>query len=101
VIAINGAAFATGGNALTMQDMNLQYLFRVEHTTGDKLHVTARLAATVLGTGNDPGEIGGHGYNVDQGGSLMCGITPLRGNIRIDITLVCLEMRAPQNFTIR
>jgi hypothetical protein len=102
LIAINGAAVdSTGVVSFTEQTMNLQYLFRAEYTTGDKLHTAARLASTVVGTGNEPGEIGGHGYNIDQGASLILGITPLVANLRIDITFVCLEMRGPRNFSIR
>lgn len=108
VVAINGAAiFRTwpeDGNLayqLNAQNMNLTYLFRVEYTMGDKLHTEARLADTVVGRSVNPGEIGGHGYNVDQGATLVCGITPLVANLRIDITFVCLEMRAPRNFNIR
>ena len=47
----------------------------------------------------NPGEIGAHGYNIDQGASVQLGITPLVDNLRIDITLVCLEMRGPRNFS--
>ena len=110
LIAINGAAVRRTNPSssvvrvqgqLTEQNMNLQYLFRVEYTTGDKLHTFARLASTVVGTMKNPGEIGGHGYNIDQGASLQVGITPLINDIRIDITFVCLEMRAPRNFNIR
>jgi len=102
VIAINGAAVDTTNlTSLNAQSMNLQYLFRVEYTMGDKLHTEARIADTVVGRGMEPGEIGGHGYNVDQGATLICGITPLAPNLRIDITYVCLEMRAPRNFNIR
>jgi hypothetical protein len=84
--------------------MNLQYLFRSEYTTGDRLQVSSRLASTVLGTAKSPGEIGGHGYNIDQGATLILGITPLivaaaLSTVRIDITLVCLEMRGPRNFS--
>lgn len=102
VVAINGAAIdRTDLTLLNAQNMNLQYLFRVEYTMGDKLHTEARLADTVVGRSVNPGEIGGHGYNVDQGATLVCGITPLAANLRIDITFVCLEMRAPRNFNIR
>jgi len=118
LIAINGAAIpyntATGtiltsSPAFNEQAMNLTYLFRVEYTTGDKLHTSARLASTVLGSARNPGEIGGHGYNVDQGATLTVGITPLalpdygedEVKLKIDITFVCLEMRAPRNFSIR
>jgi len=104
LIAINGSAIDTANVAtLTEQNMNLSYLFRAEYTTGDRLHTQARLASTVVGTDSNPGEIGGHGYNIDQGASLQLGITPLFAaitNMRIDITLVCLEMRAPRNFSI-
>lgn len=104
LIAINGAAVNTAalGNsvgALSTVNMNLTYLFRMEYTTGDKLHTAARLASTVVGTMENPGEIGGHGYNIDQGASVALGITPLIANLRIDVTLVCLELRGPRNFT--
>jgi hypothetical protein len=102
VVAINGAAINKEDlTLLNAQNMNLQYLFRVEYTMGDKLHTEARLADTVVGRSVNPGEIGGHGYNVDQGATLVCGITPLADDLRIDITFVCLEMRAPRNFNIR
>jgi len=98
MIAINGAAVDTT-NLLTVNEgtMNLQYLFRIEYTTGDQLMTAARLATTVVGTQSNPGELGGTGYTIDQGGSLTLGITPLRVNTRIDITLVCLEMRGRSN----
>jgi len=104
VVAINGAAVSLEDPAdawLNEQNMNLTYLFRAEYTTGDKLHTFPRLASTVVGNQKNPGEIGGHGYNIDQGASLQIGITPLIDDVRIDITLICLEMRAPRNFNIR
>lgn len=104
VIAFNGASCRLSDpddGTITVNNMNLLYLFRAEYTTGDKLHTAARLAATVVGGGSDPGEIGGHGYNIDQGASLQLGIIPLVADIRIDITIQVLEMRAPQNFNIR
>jgi len=108
LIAFNGAVVDTGGiAAINETNMNLTYLFRAEYTSGDRLHTQARLASTVVGTDRNPGEIGGHGYNIDQGASLQLGITPLfgpgaglTGPVRWDITLVCLEMRAPRNYSI-
>ena len=108
LISINGAASnPTNGGAVptvTEQNMNLCYLFRAEYTTGDRLQTNARLASTVVGTAQNPGEIGGHGYNIDQGATLTIGLTPLiaqavGSTLRIDITLVCLEMRGPRNFS--
>ena len=108
LIAINGAlSNPTAGGAIptvTEQNMNLCYLFRSEYTTGDRLQTAARLASTVVGTAQNPGEIGGHGYNIDQGATLTLGITPLIVSaggtvVRIDITLICLEMRGPRNFS--
>lgn len=109
LVAINGAvsnATTTGTiPTITEQIMNLCYLFRAEYTTGDRLQTNARIASTVVGTAQNPGEIGGHGYNIDQGATLTIGITPLiLGGpapvaVRIDITLVCLEMRGPRNFS--
>lgn len=107
LIAINGAmSNPTAAGVLptiTEQNMNLCYLFRAEYTTGDRLQTNARLASTVVGTAQNPGEIGGHGYNIDQGATLTIGLTPLVNPVgtvvRIDITLVCLEMRGPRNFS--
>ncbi len=118
LIAINGAMSAwtaAGAHPLqglllapvTENTMNLSYLFRAEYTTGDRLQTAARLAATVVGTASNPGEIGGHGYNIDQGATLSIGLTPLTTPgayanapvLRWDITLVCLEMRGPRNFS--
>ncbi len=102
LIAINGAAVNTAAlgaavGGLSTVNMNLTYLFAMEYTTGDKLHTQARLASTVVGTMENPGEIGAFGYNIDQGASVQVKITPLISNLRVDITLVCLEMRGPAN----
>lgn len=109
LIAINGSCVDTGSiSRFTEINMNLAYLFRVEYTTGDKLMTAPRLATTVVGISKNPGELGGHGYNIDQGATLQIGITPLfapadpqTGPLRIDISFVCLEMRGPRNFSIR
>lgn len=102
MIAINGAAIDnTFAVVYSEQTMNLQYLFRVEYSSGDRLHVTQRLASTVVGTMQNPGELGGHGYNIDTGATLSIGITPLVANLRIDVTFVCLEMRGPRNFSLQ
>jgi hypothetical protein len=101
LIAINGASFNTAaGNALPVGvGPRDTFLFRLEYTQGDRLHINARLASTVLGTGERPGEIGGAGWTIDQGASVVLGITPLIANLRIEVTLVCMEMRGPRNYT--
>jgi hypothetical protein len=75
------------------------FLFRLEYTQGDKLHISQRLGSTVVGTAQRPGELGGVGYTINPGATVILGITPLLANLRIDITLVCLEMRGPSNYT--
>jgi len=105
LIAINGSAFntsAAGGNALPVgvgpRDC---WLLRVEYTNGDRLMVNSRLASTVCGTSEQPGELGGTGWTFDQGASDQVGITPLLANLRIDVTFQCLEMRGPRNYMPR
>ena len=102
LIAINASYVPTDASALpvgrSQQDC---FLFRAEYTTGDRLHTSARLGSTVVGTADSPAEIGGSGYTIDQGGSLILGVTPLVtgvSNYRIDVTLHCLEMRGSSNF---
>lgn len=105
MIAINGSALYYFGNPVAVAGLPLgvkpndTYLFRAEYTTGDKLHIASRLGSTVVGSDENPGEIGGTGYTIDAGASFVIGITPLIPNLRIDITLVCLEMRGPRNFS--
>lgn len=110
VVAINGSctpttAAAAGAVPFTSNiDPRDMFLFQVEYTTGDKLHVQPRLGSTVVGTAQRPGELGGVGYTVDQGGGLVLHITPssmlsnLSGAYRIDITLHALEVRGSSNF---
>jgi hypothetical protein len=103
VIAINGSAVSLDDPAdgrITEQNMNLQYLIQVQHPSGDKLMVNSQLAATVVGTSRNPGELGGMGFTIDPGGTALVFLTPLVPDLRINITFVCLEMRAPRNFTI-
>lgn len=108
LVAVNGAAVpltTAGGDDLDLTDVagidvRDLFLFRMEYTTGDQLTTAARLGSNVLGTNEgNQGEIGGVGYTINAGGSLVIGLTPLFRNLRIDITLVCLEMRGPSNFT--
>jgi hypothetical protein len=97
---------ANATNAAPTQNFTDSWLFRMEYTTGDQFTTAARLASTCTGTAENPFEVGGSGYNVDQGASLLLGITPqvsLTGihatnGVRIDITLVCLEIRGNRNF---
>jgi hypothetical protein len=113
LIAINAAAItydSVTNKVSPLSDTSYLdlFLFRAEYTTGDKLHTAARLASTVCGDMMNPGELGGVGYTIDQGASFVLGMTPLAlgnsagGNelkLRIDITLHCLEVRGPSNFT--
>ena len=102
LIAINGSAIDTTNPAnytgLNPRDL---FLFRMEYSTGDKLMTAARLASTCIGSQANPGEVGGYGYTINPGASVVLGITPLLSNtLRIDITLVCLEARGPSNYTL-
>jgi hypothetical protein len=103
LIAVTGAAVDTAAGAGGLNNLLNGFLFRMEYTTGDRLNTAARLASTCLGTMQQPGEIGGVGYNIDSGASWVLGITPLANlptNIRIDITLICLEIRGPSNYNM-
>ncbi|MDP3772640.1 MAG: hypothetical protein Q8Q85_00050 [Gemmatimonadales bacterium] len=102
LIGFTGAVMDTAGAGFPVgHDRRDFVLFRLEYTNGDRLHTAARLGSEVLGSMERPGEIGGTGWTIDQGASVVLGITPLRTNLRCDITLICLEMRGARNFSGR
>ena len=101
LIAINASVQTTDGNiARIINEPNDLFLISLSYTTGDQLLVGERLASTICGGGSEPGEIGGTGYSIATGASMQVGIRPLFANLRIDIVLVCLEMRGSTNYTV-
>ncbi len=76
------------------------FLFRAEYSTGDQLVTAPVLASAILGTMENPGQIGSSGYTLNPGAGLVLGLTPLLANLRIDITLICLEARGPSNYSV-
>jgi len=71
----------------------------MEYSTGDKLDTGPRIASTCIGSNENPGEIGGTGYVIQPGAGVILGITPLLAGLRIDVTLMCQEIRGPTNYT--
>ena len=105
LIARNGSAFNTAtnggaaGNVLPLGVRPLDtFLFRMEYSTGDKFDTGPRIASTCLGDMMNPGELGGSGYVIQPGASVVVGLTPLLAGLRIDITFVCQEVRGPSNY---
>lgn len=97
--AMNGASVDNTG-VLDYAGYGLNnFLFRAEYTNGDKLVTEAVLASTILGTAQRPGELGGVGWTMQPGSTLIVGITPLRDDLFISVALQCLEMRAATNYT--
>jgi hypothetical protein len=102
IIARNGGAvFAEDpiGGGVDERNMNLLYRVRMRNAANDNLDVEPAFASLLLGTNRNPGELGGHGYPIDQGGTLVIEITPLVDGLDIDIVLVVLEIVAPRNFS--
>lgn len=97
-----GGAFPTQlGNAFPVGIGPLDcWMFRAEYSSGEKWQISSRLANNIVGTGQRPGEVGGDGNDIDMGGSLQVYITPLLPNLKIDLTVKCLEQRGKRNFTI-
>jgi hypothetical protein len=101
LIAINASVQTTEGtiNRIINNPLDL-FLISLAYTTGDQILVGTRLASTVCGTGSEPAELGGTGYAINTGASMQIGITPLFSDLRIDVVLVCLEMRGSTNYSI-
>ena len=101
LIAINAAVQTTDGNiARIVGDPLDLFLISLAYTTGDQILVGTRIASTVCGSGSEPAELGGTGYAINTGASMSIGITPLFPSLRIDVVLVCLEMRGSTNYSI-
>ncbi len=43
--------------------------------------------------------IGDFGWNIDQGASIIVGLTPLVPNLRVDVVFHCIEMRGNTNYS--
>ena len=102
LIALNAAVQTTTGVLGTLGTENRldTFLVGLSYTTGDQILVGNRLGSTICGDALNPGELGGTGYPINTGASMLLQITPLFVNLRIDIVLVCLEMRGSTNYSV-
>lgn len=101
LIAINASVQTTDGNIARIINNPLDlFLISLSYTTGDQILVGTRLASTICGSGSEPAEMGGTGYAINTGASVSIGMTPLFANLRIDVVLVCLEMRGSTNYSV-
>lgn len=101
LIAMNGTSVKTDGSALPVGwDPRDTFTIQAEYTQGDKLITNPVLGSTVLGTAQRPGELGGVGWTMNPGGTLLLTITPLVAGLRISIALACLEIRGPTNYNV-
>lgn len=99
VYAFTGAAVDTAAAALPVGLDSLDtFLVRFAHNSGDRLTPTPVLGSCVLGTGSFPALVGAAGWVFNRGGSVEIGITPLRTNMRITVTVWCVEIRSHQNY---
>jgi len=102
IIAINGSAFNTGaGNAFPLGVFaNDTYQVLFEGVTGDKYTTLPVIASSILGNGQNPGEIGCFGYVINSGATFNVTITPLLANLLISLAFVVVETRAGTNYTM-
>jgi hypothetical protein len=101
LVALNGGAFPTqAGNAYPV-GVGPRDCFLIDIGYGqntEKMTIAPRLANTVVGSGERPGEVGGDGWVVNPGNVLTVAFTPLIDDLRMDITVVCLEQRGLSSF---
>lgn len=102
VVAWNGACFNTGaGNAFPIGVRPLD-TFLINLTTSTRENITTGpvLGSALLGTGENPGQVGAYGYMISAGGTINMEITPLLADLRITIMLTILELRAGSNYLV-
>lgn len=99
VYAITGAARRTDGVALATGQSSLdQFLLRMDHSQGDKLITSPALGSAVVGTAQFPAYVDLNGWKFLNGATIMFGITPLVTNLRVDVTVKFLEIKAGVNY---
>ena len=100
LIAVQGSVQTTEGTINRIAgDPRDTFLISLSYTTGDQILIGSRLGSTIVGSADSNfGELGGTGYSIQTGSSLSIGLTPLFTDLRIDIVLVCLEMRGATNY---
>ena len=103
VYAITASAVRTDGTAFPTSCLDPRDAFqiRIEYTgTGDQFVTNTVLGSTICGTASQPRFIGGVGWLVNRGTSLMTTVTPLFENLRISVVYWTCEFRGMQNWTV-
>lgn len=99
VYEVSGAAADTTGAALPVGLDSLDsFLLRMDYAQADKLITAPALGSAVCGTGSFPAKVGLSGWKFNRGSTVIFGITPRRSNLRVDIMVKFLEIRAGANF---
>lgn len=100
VVSWNGSAFNTAaGNALPIGVRPLDtFLINLTTSTRENITTGPTIASALLGSGENPGQVGAYGYMINAGGTINVEITPLLADLRVTIVLTVLELRAGSNY---
>jgi hypothetical protein len=89
-----GNAFPVGVNPLDTFKINIEW-----SGSRQKLVTEDALGSTVFGRLGLVGELGGTGWAVDAGGTIVFNITPLIANTFINVVMVISEVIPPTNYS--
>lgn len=96
---VSGSVRDTTGGALPLGMNPLDnFAIRIQATTGDQYVVGSGLGGSVVGTAQFPRKLPGMGWKIARGATIQAFITPFLANLRVDITFMCVEIRAGGNF---
>ncbi len=99
VYALTASVRSTNGTPLPGTLGNVRDAFRIqfELSQGRKWQTSNAMGSAILGSAERPRMLGRPGWRFNNGATMLVKVTPLIGNLQIDIVLWTLEMTGPGN----
>lgn len=102
IVAVNAGVSQlpnNGSNTIAAGLENYTFLLQLREETGERINTEPTFGALVAGTAQRPGMLGGRGWSIDAGGTLIVAVTPLAPSLTISVALQVVELRAGSNYT--
>lgn len=102
IVAVNAGVSQlpnNGSNVMLSDAENFSFLTLLRETTGERINTNETFGGLIMGTAQRPGQLGGRGWSIDAGGTLIVGVTPLAPSLTISVGILAVELRTGTNYT--